>query len=387
MTFENNNNRLNDAMELLISNGFDGIAQVMQALLNATMLLERERYLGAGIYERTEERQGYANGFKPKIIKTRIGELNLAIPQTRDSKFYPASLEKGIRSERALKLSLAEMYIHGVSTRKVSKITEELCGFNVTSQEVSRASQILDEELHNWRNRPLGCFPHIFLDARYEKVRQGGHVLDAAVLIAIGIDKDGLRHVLGVSVKLSEQEVHWRSFLNSLQERGLHGMLSFTSDAHPGLKAALRAVFPSIPWQRCQFHLQQNAQSHVPKLEWKTDVAKDIRNIFTAPELPEAERLLKLTVENWSVKAPPLAKWMEDNIPEGLTVFKFPEERRKCLRTSNILERVNREIKRRTRVASIFPNEDSCLRLVTAIIMEISDEWITGNRYRSFLTT
>jgi putative transposase len=381
MTLPANSNRLNDAMELLTTHGFSEMGQALAILLDTAMLIERERYLGAGHYERTDERQGYANGFKSKTMKTRVGALQLSVPQTRDSQFYPKSLEKGIRSERALKAALAEMYVNGVSTRKVANITEKLCGFEVSSEQVSRATKLLDEELQSWRTRRLGCFRYVFLDARYEKVRQGGHVLDAAVLIAIGVDKKGIRHILGVSVKLSEQEVHWRDFLKSLHERGLHGMLLITSDAHSGLKAALRAVFPTVPWQRCQFHLQQNAQSYVPKQEWKTEVARDIRHIFTAATLPESERLLGLSIERWTKRAPQLAAWMEENIREGLTVFQFPEEHRKRLRTSNVLERVNKEIKRRTRVACIFPNEASCLRLVTAILMEISEEWETGNKY------
>ena len=381
MTRPSNSNRLNDAVELLIAHGFAEMGKSLKILLDTAMLIERERYLGAGHYERTEERQGYANGFKPKTVKTRVGPLELSVPQTRDSQFYPQSLEKGIRSERALKLSLAEMYVNGVSTRKVAKITEELCGFEVTSQEVSRAAQLLDEELQSWRTRPLGCFPYVFFDARYEKVRQGGQVLDAAVLIAIGVNEQGTRQVLGVSVKLSEHEVHWRDFLKSLQARGLHGMQLITSDAHVGLKAALKSVFPSVPWQRCQFHLQQNAQSYVPKQEWKTQVARDIRHVFNAATRSESERLLNLTIDRWKEKAPALASWMEANIPEGLTVFAFSEVQRKRLRTSNIVERVNKEIKRRTRVACIFPNEASALRLRTAIVMEISDDWETGKRY------
>lgn len=381
MTRLSNNSRLNDAMELLIAHGFEEMSKSIEILLNAAMRLERERYLGAAHYERSEEREGYANGFKAKTVKTRLGSLELSVPQTRDSQFYPSTLEKGIRSERALKLSLAEMYINGVSTRKVAKITEELCGFEVTSQEVSRCAQLLDEELEAWRTRPLGCFPHVFLDARYEKVRQGGHVLDAAVLIAVGVDVEGNRQILGISVKLSEQEVHWRDFLKSLQARGLYGTLLLVSDAHAGLKAALRTVFPSILWQRCQFHLQQNAQSYVPRQEWKAEVARDIRYIFNAATLAEAQRLLNSSVENWKDKAPQLATWMEDNIPEGLSVFQFSDGHRKYLRTSNVVERVNKEIKRRTRVACIFPNEASCLRLVTAIVLEISDDWKRGKRY------
>jgi putative transposase len=235
--------------------------------------------------------------------------------------------------------------------------------------------------LEKWCNRPLGCFPYVFLDARYEKIRHGGIVVSAAVLIAIGIDATGVRHILGVSVALSEAEIHWRKFLRSLQSRGLHGVLLFTSDKHEGLKAGLRTVFPSVPWQRCQFHLQQNAQAYVPRQEMKKKVAADIRHVFNAPDFSEAERLLQITIEKWKGSAPKVTEWMEENIREGLTVFQFPEEHRKKLRTNNPLERVNKEIKRRTRVVSIFPNEASCLRLVSALLREISEEWETGKKY------
>jgi putative transposase len=381
MAHQSNNSLPQEVFELLANQEPDGIRKALEALLNATMAIEREQYLKAKSYERTTEREGYANGFKPKILKSRMGALELAVPQTRDGKFYPQSIEKGARSERALKVALAEMYLQGVSTRKVTKITEELCGFEISSATVSRVAAELDEELEKWRNRPLGCCPFVFLDARYEKVRQGGIVTDAAVLIAIGVDNEGMRKILGVSVSLSEAEVHWREFLKSLQARKLHGVLMFTSDSHSGLKAGLRSVFPSVYWQRCQFHLQQNAQFYVPKQDWKPEVASDIRHIFTAPKLSEAHRLLQMTIEKWQKTAPKLTEWMEENIPEGLTVFKFSEEGRKKLRTTNPLERINKELKRRTRVISIFPNEKSCLRLVSALLREISEEWETGKRY------
>jgi putative transposase len=345
------------------------------------MRLEREHYLKAQPYEHTEERETYANGYKPKTLKTRMGAIELQVPQTRDGNFYPSSIEKGLRSERALKVALAEMYIQGVSACKIAKITEELCGFEISSSEVSRTAMALDEELEKWRNRPLGSFPFVFLDARYEKIRQGGVVVSAAVLVAIGIDPGGIRQVLGVSVALSEAEVHWRTFLQSLQARGLHGMLLFISDKHDGLKSGLRTVFPSVPWQRCQFHMQQNAQGYIPRQDMKKKVANDIRNIFNAPELSEAERLLQITIEKWQKSAPKLAEWLDENIREGLTVFEFPEELRKKLRTNNPLERINKEIKRGTRVVSIFPNEAACLRLVSALLREILEEWESGKRY------
>jgi transposase-like protein len=275
------------------------------------------------------------------------------------------------------------MCVIGVSTRKVAKITEELCGYHVSSTQVSNAAKLLDEELEKWRNRALGHFSYLILDARYEKVRHGGAVIDCAVLVAIGVSPSGHRQILGTSVSLSEAEVHWREFLKSLQQRGLHGVEFITSDSHNGLKAALKAVFTGVPWQRCQFHLQQNAQSHVPKKDMKEEVAEVIRKIFNSSDQTEANRLLALAVEKYAQTAPKLSEWMETNIPEGLTVFTLPEGHRKRLRTSNPLERVNKEIKRRTRVATIFPNESSCLRLVSAVLMEISEEWETGKAYLS----
>ena len=270
----------------LLSSGSDSrFRDALQLLLNASMLLERQQHLRAEPHERSEERNGRANGFKERSLQTRMGEMTLRVPQVRDSNeaFYPQSLDRGLRSERALKIALAEMYVQGVSTRKVAAITEQLCGFAVTSMQVSRAAAELDAVLEAWRERPLGQTPYLVLDARYEKVRQGGVVQDAAVLIAIGVGLDGKRQVIGVSVALSEQEAHWREFLQSLVARGLSGVQFIVSDAHQGLAAARQAVFGSIPWQRCQFHLQQNAQAYVPKKELKSQVATGIRTVFNAP--------------------------------------------------------------------------------------------------------
>lgn len=361
--------------------GFEGLGDAVRTLINEAMRIERSRHLGAGPWERAEHRQGHANGYKAKTVRSRLGELTLAVPQVRDGSFYPSALERGIRSERALKLALAEMYIQGVSTRKVAKITEELCGFEVSSSEVSRCTQLLDEDLTAWRRRGLGACPYVVLDARYEKVRHGGQVIDCAVLVALGVRADGKRDILGVSVALSEAEVHWRQFLTELKDRGLHGIELFIADDHAGLKAARRAVFPSVPWQRCQFHLQQNAGHHVPRMDLRAKVAGDIRIIFGSPNADEAKRQLDLFIERYATSAPKLAEWAETALPEGLVVFGFPEAHRRRLRTTNVLERLNKEIKRRTRVATLFPNEASCLRLVSAVAMEISEEWLTGRTY------
>lgn len=373
---------INTVLEIINDNGLAGLGDAVSILINEAMKVERSSALKAQPWERNSDRTGYANGFKGKSMATRLGKLQLQIPQVRgDVKFYPSALEKGIRSEKALKLSMAEMYIQGVSTRKVTSVLEKLCGLEISSSQVSNASRLLDEQLERWRNRPLSNVPFLQLDARYENVRQDGVVLSCAVLVATGVMENGKRTVLGTSVSLSEAEIHWREFLLGLKKRGLHGVKMITSDDHSGLKAALKSVFPSVPWQRCQVHLQRNAVPYVPKVDMRKDVAINIRNIFNAPDRQEADRLLEIAIKKYEKSASRLSVWMESNIPEGLTVFSLPEPQRKKLRSTNMIERLNREIKRRTRVASIFPNEKSLLRLVSAILAETGDEWETGHQY------
>lgn len=368
-------------VELLTEQGFSQMAEVIRILLNEAMRVERHQVLGAEPYQRSEKRRGYANGYKPKTVATRLGEIEFQVPQTRGVEFYPSALEKGLRSERALKVAVAEMYVQGVSTRKVTEVMEQLCGLEVSSTQVSRASQRLDQELTAWRSRSIGETPYLFLDARYEKVRHGGSVICCAVLIAAAIHPDGYRTVLGLSVSLSEAEVHWREFLASLQERGMHGVQLVVSDDHAGLKAAREARLAGVPWQRCQFHLQQNAGKFVPRVSMRAEVAADLRAIFDAPDRGEADRRLQLAARKYEKSAPKLSDWIQQNVPEGLTVFAFPAAHRRRLRTSNLLERLNKEIKRRTRVATLFPNEASLLRLVSAVLMEISEEWETEKTY------
>jgi putative transposase len=370
-----------DLVQLIADQGLDVLPELIRIVLNHAMQAERSQYLNAELHERTAERRGYANGYKPKTVTTRIGKVTFDVPQVRDSSFYPQALEKGLRSERALTLALAEMYVQGVSTRKVAAITEQLCGVELTSTQVSRAAAQLDAALEQWRTRPLDVCRYLLLDARYEKVRIDGQVRDAAVLIAMGIRDDGKRAILGVSVAVGEHEAHWRQFLQSLVQRGLTGVQLIVSDAHEGLQAARRAVFGGVPWQRCQFHLQQNAQSYVPRQELKAEVAADIRAIFTAPNRADADSLLARTVQKYAKTASKLATWLETAIPEGLTVFSLPVAHRTRLRTVNALERLNQEIRRRTRVVGVFPNEASCLRLVSALAMETSDEWEAGKVY------
>lgn len=368
----------------ILENGMDGLPQAISLLINEAMLIERSSHLCSHPYQRHQERNGHANGFKERSLNTRFGKLDLKVPQVRnsDTTFYPSALERGQRSERALIISMAEMYIQGVSTRRVTKVLESLCGLEVTSTQVSRAAAQLDNLIEAWKTRPIEPIAHLIVDARYEKVRVNNAVRSCAILTAIGIrSSDGRRTILGTSISLSEAEVHWRDFLSGLKKRGLLPTGSISSDAHEGLKAALTTVFPGVPWNRCQFHLQQNAQAYVPKLDMKATVAAEIRSIFNADSRSQAEQKLALLVEKYSTIAPKLAAWMEDNIPDGFTVFSFPEAVRKKLRTSNLCEMINKQIRRRTRVVAVFPNEDSCLRLISSILMEISEEWEAGSAY------
>jgi putative transposase len=381
MTYQDNFTLPAELMEQIASEGFDFLPELIRILINAAMQIERQKHLGAGLYERSSERQGYANGYKSKTVKTRLGEITFDVPQVREGGFYPGALEKGLRSERALNLALAEMYVQGVSTRKVNAVIGQLCGISVSSTQVSRASAQLDEVLEAWRNRPLGVIVYLFLDARYEKVRVDGQIRDEAVLMASGIDLQGKRTILGVSVSLNEQEVHWRTFLQRLVARGLSGVQLIISDDHAGLEVARKAVFGGIPWQRCQFHLQQNASAYVPRRDMLKDVAADIRTVFNAPDRATAEAYLVRIVAKYEKTASRLADWMEKSLPEGLTVFEFPAAHRRQIRTVNGLERVSQEVKRRTRVVGIFPHEASCLRLVSAILMEIDEKWQVGRTY------
>ena len=382
MAHQADDNVIENVVQLLCESGLSHMADAMRLMLNEAMRIERSQALEAGPYQRTEKRRGYANGFKPKTLSTRVGELALQVPQVRgEIEFYPSALERGVRSERALKCAIAEMYVKGVSTRKVTAVMSELCGLQVSSTQVSRATQLLDEELSQWRSRPLGEVPYVFLDARYEKIRHGGSVVSCAVLMAFGVDESGCRTVLGVSVSLSEAEVHWRDFFAGLQARGLSGVQLLISDDHAGLKAAREARFPGLPWQRCQFHLQQNASHSVPRLEMRREVAADLRAIFESTDRLDAERRLRQTADKYAQRAPKLSAWMEANVADSFTVFSFPPTHRRRLRTSNLMERVSKELKRRTRVATLFPNEASLLRLVSAVLMEISEDWETEKRY------
>ena len=370
-------------MEQLIANGSEDMASVFAGLFDLAMRIERERFLGAEHYERTPLRHGYANGTKPKRLDTPAGTMTVRVPKTagHDEPFYPQSLERGRRSTRAVMLAVAEMYVKGVSTRDAEAVMKEFGIESLSSSQVSRAAKLLDDELEAWRTRPLGEIRYLIVDARYEKVREGGVVRDAAVLSAIGIGPDERRRVLGVSCTVSEAEIHWRAFLESLLERGMRGVQFVVSDDHAGLRAARKAVLTGATWQRCQFHLAQNAIHHAPSLAIRKRIGAELRLIWNAPNLETATENLRRLVETYRDKSSKLAAWLEGNIPEGLAVFTLPEHHRRRLRTSNPIERaVQQEIKRRTQKVRVFPNEDSLERLVSAVLVEIDDKWNAASK-------
>lgn len=385
---DDSNNPMHEAYACLLQNGLDGAAEALRILVNEASRIERAQHLQAAPYERSAQRQDYANGYKPKTVLTRLGKIEFEVPQVRSGGFYPSALERGSRSEQAMNLALAEMYVQGVSTRKVITVLQKLVGpeISISSTQISRCTALLDEGLQAWRTRPLEETPYVILDARYERVREAGRLVDCAVLVAIGVTASGHRRVLGVSVALSEAEVHWRAFLDSLIQRGLRGVKYIASDDHAGLKAARKAMFPGVPWQRCQFHLQHNAQGYVSRLDQRTPVARQIRAIFNAPDAFEAQRLLNTALKEWTASHPQLAAWAEVNLPEGFAVFGLPDAHRVRMRTTNGLERLNKELKRRTRVATLFPNPDSCMRLVSALLAEQDEEWLTAKIYLTMKT-
>lgn len=370
-------------MEQLMAEGPQAMAQIVTVLMNLAMRMEREQFLGAGHYERAAERRGYANGTKPKMVDTLAGTLSLEVPKTSGTEdpFYPQALERGRRSCRAVMLAVAEMYVCGVSTRDAERVMTEFGLKSLSSTQVSRAAKLLDDELEAWRGRALGEVRYLFLDARYEKSRQAGVVRDATVLSAFGVGLDGRRRILGVSVALSEAEVHWRGFLEDLVRRGMRGVEFTTSDDHAGLKAARKAVLGGTVWQRCQFHLAQNAIHHAPTAAIRKRIGGQLREIWNAKNLAGAEAELKALVDAYRNKAPDLAAWLEVAIPEGLAVFTLPKHHRKRMRTSNPIERaIQQELKRRTVKVRVFPNNASLLRLVTAVLVEIDETWMASTQ-------
>jgi transposase-like protein len=370
------------AQEVLLDDpGFlRGIVQrVVQQLLEAEMT----HHVGAAPYERTERRTGQRNGYKRRTLKTRVGTLDLLVPQDREGTFSTRLFSRYQRNEKALVLALMEMYVEGVSTRKVKEVTEELCGTSFSKSLVSSLAGSLDSELEAWRKRRLEAraYPYLFVDARYEKVRVDHKVVNQGVLVVSGVRDDGFREILGVEVANTESEATYQELFRSLKRRGLSGVELVVSDDHEGLKAAIARHFQGASHQRCQVHYARNLLGMVGTARRK-ELGADLRAIFAALDGKQALTIASSVAEKWRKKGnEKVAEHVEEHIEECLGCLAFPESHRRRIRTTNGLERLNQEIKRRTRVVRIFPNKESCLRLVTALAVEQSEEWITGKRY------
>ncbi len=355
------------------------VERVVQQILEAEMA----QHIGAAPYERTESRTGQRNGYKPRTLRTRVGTLNLLVPQDREGTFSTGLFARYQRNEKALVLALMEMYVEGVSTRKVKEVTEELCGTSFSKSLVSSLAGSLNSELEAWRKRRLEAkaYPYLFVDARYEKVRVDERVVNQGVLLVLGVRDDGFREILAVEVSDTESEATYQELFRSLKRRGLSGVELIISDDHEGLKAAISRHFQGASHQRCQVHYSRNLLGMVGVARRK-ELAADLRAIFAAPAREQALQIASSVAEKWPKKGnEKVAEHIEEHIEECLACLAFPESHRRRIRTTNGLERLNQEIKRRTRVVRIFPNPEACLRLVSALAVEQSEEWLTGRRY------
>lgn len=360
----------------------DFFYQVIRNTVQELLEAEITEFLGAAPHERSLTRQGYRSGHRPRTLKTRIGKLHFDVPCERSGRFKTKLFAHYQRSEQAFLLALQEMYLQGVSTRRVEKITEQLCSLPISASTVSRIAAKLDTELERWRKRRLTeeyfC---LIVDARYEKVRANERVSSQGVLNIIGFStKTGQREILGVYMANTETETSWSEVFRDLIQRGLHGVRIVVSDDHKGLRAALARYFQGVLWQRCQKHFMNNALDMVNRKERKA-LTIDLHSIFDAPSLRHAKERIREVIEKWRVGHEELANWLEENIEETLTYFHFPPSYRQRIRTTNMLERFNQELKRRSEVIRVFPNAESCLRLMTALAMEQTAEWACQRPY------
>lgn len=365
----------------LLSTDKDFLRPLVQEVVQQVLEAEMDETVGAEKGERTNQRVGYRSGYYSRTLVTRVGKLELRIPQDRQGKFRTEIFERYQRSEKALVVALAEMYVHGVSTRKVKAITEDLCGHEFSASTISRINEGLDEELAKFSARKLEeDYPYLVLDARYEKVREEGVIRSRAVLVAIGINWDGRRSVLAVDLANRESQTSWRDFLLRLKERGLTGVEFVVSDDHAGLKKAITEILPSAVWQRCYVHFLRNALDYLPR-RGDYDCMTELRWLYDRRDIQESRRDLAAWLTKWSKKYPKLCDWVESNIEETFSFYRLPREHHKHMKSTNMLERLNEEIKRRTHVVRIFPNEASCLRLIRALAVEIHENWIEATRY------
>jgi len=380
MPLKNNKGKAAAVKEMLLEDA-DFLRPMVQEVVQQVLEAEMDETVGAEKGERTSQRLGYRSGYYSRTLVTRVGKLELRVPQDRQGRFRTEIFDRYQRSEKALVVALAEMYVHGVSTRKVKAITEELCGHEFSASTISRINKSLDEELAKFSSRKLEeDYPYLILDARYEKVREEGVIRSRAVLVAIGINWDGRRSVLAVDLANRESQTSWRDFLVSLKQRGLTGIEFVVSDDHAGLKKAIAEILSSAVWQRCYVHFLRNALDYLPR-RGDDDCMMELRWLYDRHDVQESRRDLAAWLAKWGKKYPKLCDWVETNIEETFSFYRLPREHHKHMKSTNMLERLNEEIKRRTHVVRIFPNEASCLRLIRALAVEIHENWIEATRY------
>jgi putative transposase len=380
MTKRKGKTELIDVKELL-ERDEDFLQAALQALLQAALEAEMSETIGAEKGERTETRLAYRSGYYPRSLVTRVGTLELRVPQDRAGRFSTELFQRYQRSEKALVGTLAEMYVQGVSTRKVKAVTEALCGHSFSASAISAINKSLDEALLAFAERRLSePLPYLILDARYEKVREAGIILSQAVLVAVAVDGEGRRQIIGVDLANRESRTSWRDFLRGLKERGLFGVEFVVSDDHEGLKQAIREILPGAHWQRCYVHFLRNALDYLSR-KLADDCLQELRWIYDRRELAEARRDIAAWLTKWQAKHSRLCDWVEENIEETLTYYRLPQQHHKHMKSTNMLERLNQELKRRTHVVRIFPNAESCLRLVRALAVETHENWLEGPRY------
>jgi putative transposase len=367
---------------LFLSKGKDeAFAKLMEEIFNQVLMAQSTEQLGAEPYERTEERTAYRNGTRDRGMTTRVGALTLKIPRHRNGQFSTELFSRYQRSEQALVLAMMEMVINGVSTRKVELITEELCGKKFSKSTVSSLCQSLDPMVEAFKTRPLEKhYPFVLVDAIYLKVRKDGRVQSRGLLVAIGINEDGHREIIGFGVANSESEDSWGGFFASLKERGLKDVRLVTSDDHKGLVKAVRKHFQGSSWQRCQTHFSKNMMDHTPKA-LQAEMKEDLRGLYEAVDYDSARKIRDQIIEKYEIKAPKATAILDGAFDDITAVLALPLRYRKRLRTTNGVERLNQEIRRRERVIRIFPNEASVIRLMGALLMEQDEKWQTGRKY------
>lgn len=356
--------------------GEDPLRGLLEHMLQRLLEEEMTAFLGAEPHQRTAQRRGYRNGHQSRTLTTRVGRLELEVPRDRQGRFQTELFERYQRSEKALVLALMEMYVQGVSTRKVKKITEELCGVEISRSQVSELAKGLDEQVESWRSRRIEeSYPYLIVDALFEKVRHGAHVESDAVLVVTGIREDGFRQHLGVWAADTESEQTWSEVFQDLKGRGLSGVRYVVSDKHRGIEAAVERHLQGALWQRCQEHFRRNIVGKVRRRDRRWVISL-LKHITGAPTLQEARQALSEAVEQLSENYPELAQLLDEEAEEVLAVYALPPEHRRRMRSTNMLERWFEELRRRTRVVRIFPNRASCVRLIAAQCMEANEEWL-----------